>query len=65
MQPLYGLNNAGRKFWFKVEEVFEETGMMSSKGDEPFYCHNNMDGYFVGMISSHMDNLCKQKRRNF
>ena len=33
---LYGLNDASQKFWLKVREVSEETGMMRLQGDETF-----------------------------
>ena len=35
--PLYGLNDASRKFWLKVKEVFNECGLKILKGDEKFY----------------------------
>ena len=36
-KTVYGLNNASRKFWLKVREVFNECGMNILKGDEAFY----------------------------
>ena len=36
-KPLYGLNDASRKFWLKVKQVFNEIGMKRLDGDEAFY----------------------------
>ena len=36
-KPLYGLNDASRKFWLKVREVFDECGLKILNGDEAFY----------------------------
>ena len=36
-KPLYGLNDASRKFWLKVREVFDECGLRILDGDEVFY----------------------------
>ena len=36
-KPLYGLNDASRKFWLRVKKVFEEIGMKRLDGDEAFY----------------------------
>ena len=36
-KPLYGLNDASRKFWLKVKEVFRDIGMKRLDGDEAFY----------------------------
>ena len=30
-KPLYGLNDASRKFWLKVKEVFSECGLQILK----------------------------------
>ena len=34
---LYGLNDAMRKFWLKVKEVFSEIGLQRLKGVKAFY----------------------------
>ena len=36
-KPLYGLNDASRKFWLKVKQVFEDIGLKRLEGDEAFY----------------------------
>merc|ERR1712148_99189 len=37
-KPLYGLNDASRKFWLKVKEVFEKFGLRKLVRDEALYC---------------------------
>ena len=53
-KPLYGLNDASRKFWLKVE-VFNKSGLKILKGDEAFYYRHDVEGNLDGMISSHVD----------
>ena len=36
-KPLYGLNDASRKFWLKVKEVFGKFGLIKLIGDEALY----------------------------
>ena len=33
-KPLYGLNDASRKFWLRVKEVFTDIGLKRLEGDE-------------------------------
>ena len=56
-KPLYGLNDASRKFWLKVREVFDECGLKILDGDEVFYCRHDKNGDLDGMISSHVDDF--------
>ena len=43
-KPLYGLNDASRKFWLKVKAVFERIGLKKLEGDEAMYFKINKDG---------------------
>ena len=36
-KPLYGLNDASRKFWLKVKAVFADFGLKKLDGDEALY----------------------------
>ena len=62
-KPLYGLNDASRKFWLKVKSVFEEIGLKRLEGDEAFYFKIDEKGKLEGMVSSHVDdfNLVEMK----
>ena len=54
-KPLYGLDDASRKFWLCVKEVFLcELGLCTIHGDEAFY-FSNVDGVLHGVILSHVD----------
>ena len=55
-KPLYGLNDASRRFWLRVKEVFKEENMQTLPGDEAFY-FENVDGVLNGMIISHVDDF--------
>ena len=33
-KPLYGLNDASRKFWLKVKNLFADIGLKTLEGDE-------------------------------
>ena len=55
MKPLYGLDDASRKFWLHVKEVFLcELGLHTIHGDEAFY-FSNVDGVLHGAIITHVD----------
>ena len=55
-KPLYGLNDASRRFWLRVKEVFETNGMKILPGDEAFY-YKNVDGQLLGMVITHVDDF--------
>ena len=55
-KPLYGLNDASRRFWLRVKEVFKEENMRTLPGDEAFY-FQNVDGVLNGMIITHVDDF--------
>ena len=54
-EPLYGLNDASRKFWFKVREAFDECKLRILDRDEAFYFRHDANGNLEGMVSSHVD----------
>ena len=56
-KPLYGLNDASRKFWLKVKEVFGKMGLKKLDGDEALYFKKNEEGELEGMISTHVDDF--------
>ena len=56
-KPLYGLNDASRKFWLKVREVFDECKLRILDGDEVFYFRHDEKGNLEGMVSSHVDDF--------
>ena len=56
-KPLYGLNNASRKFWLKVKTVFGKIGQRQLVGDEAKYFKNDENRDLEGMISTHVGNF--------
>ena len=43
-KPLYGLNDALRKFWLRVKKIFNEIGLRKLDGDEAVYYNINEKG---------------------
>ena len=62
---MYGLNDASRKFWLKVKEVFSESRMERLQGDGVFYYQHNGKGDLEGMILSHVDDFILAGMREF
>ena len=56
-KPLYGLNDALRKFWFRVKKIFKEIGLRKLDGDEAVYYMINEKGDLEGMVSTHVDDF--------
>ena len=56
-KPLYGLCDAGRRFWLKVKEILEKNGYKKLTGDEAFYYKNDKKGDLEGMILLHVDDF--------
>ena len=55
-KPLYGLDDASRKFWLKIKEIFFKLGMLTIEGDEAFYFRYE-NGALQGMIITHVDDF--------
>merc|ERR1712002_675001 len=56
LKPLYGLDDASRKFYSKVRETLKNLGLNTLPGDDAaYYQHKN--GKFIGMILSHIDDF--------
>ena len=55
-KPLYGLDDASRKFWLRVKEVLKQIGLKVMEGDEAFYyLHRNRD--LMGAVITHIDDF--------
>ena len=57
MKPLYGLDDASRKFWIRVKEILHKEGLENVKGDEAFY--------LVGMLLTHVDDFSMVGTKGF
>ena len=55
-KPLYGLDDASRKFWLKVRVFFLKMGLKIFEGDEAFYFKNE-GGKVKGRILTHVDDF--------
>ena len=55
-KPLYGLDDASRKFWLRMKELFGKMGLKTVTGDEAFYFRHR-DNKLEGMILSHVDDF--------
>merc|ERR1712112_255644 len=51
LKPLYGLDDASRKFWLKVKETLSNLGMKTLPGDEAFY-YENRENKLIGAVLS-------------
>merc|ERR1712105_12136 len=51
-KPLYGLNDASRKFWLKVKAVFADFELKKLDGDEALYYKHGENGDLEGLQSS-------------
>ena len=55
-KPLYGLDDASRKFWLRVQEVLKKIGLRVLEGDEAFY-YVHTDGKLIGAVITHVDDF--------
>ena len=62
---LYGLNDASRKFWLRVKNIFKELGLRKLDGDEVVYYKLNEEGDLEGMVSTHVDDFDLAGRKKF
>ena len=63
-KPIYGLEDAGRKFWLKVDKIFKARGMKTLHGDSAFYYLH--DGETLqGMILCHVDDFSISGKKDF
>ena len=53
-KPLYGLDDASRKFWLKIKEIFLELGLKVIDGNEAFY-YMHEEGELKGAVQTHLD----------
>ena len=53
---MYGLNDASRRFWLRLKELFKNENLETLPGDEAFY-YKNIGGDLKGMIITHVDDL--------
>ena len=56
LKPLYGLDDALRKFYLKVKETLQELGLKTLPGDDAFY-YENRNGKLMGLNLSHVDDF--------
>ena len=64
-KTFYGFNEASRKFWLKIKEVFSESQKERLKGDEAYYYPHDKDGNLEGIISCHVDDFILAGRSEF
>jgi hypothetical protein len=64
-KPLYGLNDASRKFWLKVKTVFMDIVLKRFEGDEAVYFKYDNNGNLDGMVSTHVDDFNLAGSKNF
>ena len=55
-KPLYGLDDASRKFWLRVKEVLVRLGLRGMTGDKAFY-YLHEDGELKGTVLTHVDDF--------
>ena len=63
-KPIYGLEDAGRKFWLKVDKMFKAEGMKTLQGDSAFYYLHEGES-LVGMILCHVDDFSISGTKEF
>ena len=56
-KPLYGLNDASKKFWLRVKNVFTQIGLRRLEDDEVVYYMLNEKGDMDGIVFTHVDDF--------
>ena len=51
------MNDASRKFWLRVKELFPALGLQRLEGDEAVYYRKDKDGELEGMVSTCVDDF--------
>ena len=63
-KPLYGLTDAGRRFWLRVKAILEENGYKRVTGDEAYY-YKQEDGKLIGQLLLHVDDFMMAGEEKF
>ena len=56
LKPIYGLDDASRRFWLTVRRIFKEEGLNPITGDKAFYV-KRVEGKLVGSVLTHVDDF--------
>ena len=56
LKPLYGLDDASRKFYLKVRETLKNLNLNTLPGEDAVY-YQHKNGKLIGMILSHVDDF--------
>ena len=56
LKPLYGLDDASRKFYLKVKETLKKLKLKTLPGDDAVY-YEHKNGKLMGLILSHVDDF--------
>merc|ERR1712163_38431 len=56
LKPLYGLDDASRKFYLKVKETLQKLGLKTLPVDDAVY-YEHKNGKLMGLILSHVDDF--------
>ena len=64
LKPLYGLDDASRKFYLKVRKTLKNLKLNTLLGDDAVY-YQHKNGKLIGMILSHVDDFTIAGTREF
>merc|ERR1711881_354432 len=64
LKPLYGLDDASRKFYLKVKESLQKLKLKTLPGDDAVY-YEHKNGKLMGLILSHVDDFTIVGTREF
>ena len=63
-KPLYGLDDASRKFWLRAKEALKKVGFKVMEGDEAFY-YRDRNGKLIGAVITHVDDFTLAGTKEF